>query len=144
MDKDVVLFGASQVVLVVKNLPASRGDVTDVGSILRSGRFSGGGHGDPLQHSCLGNPMDRGALQSTVHGVAKSQTCLSDWACVHMYKRIPLNHKKEWNNAICSNMDACRECHSEWTQKREKLYDIAYIRLPGEILTTSDMQMISL
>ena len=96
MDKDVVLFGASQVVLVVKNLPASRGDVTDVGSILRSGRFPGGGHGDPLQHSCLGNPMDRGALQSTVHSVAQNQTHLKQLSrhahTGHIYKGLLLSH----------------------------------------------------
>ena len=44
----------------------------------RLGRSPGGGHGNPLQDSCLENPMDRGAWQATVHGVAKSQTRLSD------------------------------------------------------------------
>ena len=44
------------------------------GSIPGSGRFPGGGHGDPLQYSSLGNPMDRGAWWATVHGVAKRQT----------------------------------------------------------------------
>ena len=48
-------------VLVVKNLPANAGDIKDVGSIPRSGRFPGGGHGNPLQYSCLENPMDRRA-----------------------------------------------------------------------------------
>ena len=52
---------ASQVVLVVKNLPANVGDVRDVSSIPGSGRSPGGGHGHPLQYSCLENPMDRGA-----------------------------------------------------------------------------------
>ena len=46
----------------------------DPGSIPGSGRSPGEGNGDPLQHSCLENPMDRGAWQATVHGVAKSQT----------------------------------------------------------------------
>ena len=41
---------------------------------LSSGRYPGGGNGSPLQYSCLGNPMDRGAWQATAHGVAKSQT----------------------------------------------------------------------
>ena len=58
---------------VVKNPPAHTGDVRDVGSIPGSGRFPGGGHGNPLQYSCLENPMDRGAWQATAHGVAKSQ-----------------------------------------------------------------------
>ena len=49
----------------------------DAGSIPGSGRSPGGGNGNPLQYSCLGNPMDRGAWRATVHGVAKDQTRLS-------------------------------------------------------------------
>ena len=49
------------VALVVKNLPANAGDMRNTGSIPESGRSPGGGHGNPLQHSCLGNPMGRGA-----------------------------------------------------------------------------------
>ena len=45
---------------MVKNLPADAGDITDVGLILGSGRSPGGGHGNPLQNSCLENPIDRG------------------------------------------------------------------------------------
>ena len=59
-------FRASQLALVVKNLPANTGDVRDVGSIPGLGRSPGGGNGNPLQYSCLGNPMDRGAWQVTV------------------------------------------------------------------------------
>ena len=66
---------ASQVAQGVKNLPANAGDS---GSIRWSGRFLGEGNGHPLQYSCLGNPMDRGAGWATVHGVEKSQTRLSD------------------------------------------------------------------
>ena len=58
----------------VKNLPANAGDVRDMGWIPGLGRSPGGGHGNPLQDSCLENPMDRGAWQATVHRVAKSQT----------------------------------------------------------------------
>ena len=65
---------ASQVVLVVKNLPANAGDIRDACSIPESGRFPGAGHGNPLQYCCLENPMDKGAWQDTVHGVSKSQT----------------------------------------------------------------------
>ena len=53
--------GASQVVLVVKNPPANAGDVRNVSSTPGLGRSPGGGHGNPLQYSCLQNPMDRGA-----------------------------------------------------------------------------------
>ena len=60
--------------LVVKNLPASAGDIRDVGSIPVSGRSPGGGRGNPLQYSYLENFMDRGVWWATVHGVAKSQS----------------------------------------------------------------------
>ena len=73
----VILFlpesevSAFQGALVVKNLPANAGDVRDVGSIPQSRRSSGGGHGHPLQYSCLENPVDRGAWRDTVHGVTE-------------------------------------------------------------------------
>ena len=67
---------ASQVALVVKNLPASAGDGRNMGSIPGSGRSPGEGNGDPLEYSCLENSKDRGAWQATVHRVAKSQTRL--------------------------------------------------------------------
>ena len=76
---------ASQVALVVKNLPANAGDVRDVGSIPRSGRFPGVGNGSPLQYSCLENPMDRGAWWVIVHGVLKSGTQLSMRARTHTH-----------------------------------------------------------
>ena len=57
---------------VVKNLSANTGNTGDAGSIPGSGRSPGGGHGNPLQYSCLENPMDTGAWWATVHGVAKS------------------------------------------------------------------------
>ena len=60
--------------LVVKNLPASVGDIKDVGSIPGSERSPGGGHGNPFQYSCLENPMDREAWWAAVHKVAQSQT----------------------------------------------------------------------
>ena len=56
---------------VVKNPPTNAGDT---GLIPRSGRFPEGGDGNPLQYSCLENPMDRGAWRATVPGVAKSRT----------------------------------------------------------------------
>ena len=61
-----------QVVLVVKNPPANGGDMRDVGSVSGFGRSPGGGHGNPLQYSCLENPMDRGAWWATIHRVAES------------------------------------------------------------------------
>ena len=55
------------------------GDIGDPGSIPGSGRSPGGRHGNPLQYSCLENPMDRGAWQAIVHGVTESQTRLNTW-----------------------------------------------------------------
>ena len=57
-----------------KNRPANSGDTGDAALIPGLGRSPGGGNGNLLQYSWLGNPMDRGAWQATVHGVAKSQT----------------------------------------------------------------------
>ena len=69
-------IGPPQVVLVVKNLPANVEVIGDTGSMPGLGRSPGGGHGNPLQYSCLENPMDRGAWQATVHRAAKSWTRL--------------------------------------------------------------------
>ena len=60
---------------MVKNPPANAGNIC---SIPGSGKSPGERNGNPLQYSCLGNPMDTGAWQATVHGVTKSQTQLSD------------------------------------------------------------------
>ena len=57
---------------VLKNPPASSGDIRDRGLIPESGRSPGGGRGNPLQYSCLENPVDRGAWQAAVHRVTKS------------------------------------------------------------------------
>ena len=59
---------------MVKNLPANARDIRDTGSTPGSGRSPGEGNGNPLQDSCLENPVDRGAWGVTVHGVTKSQT----------------------------------------------------------------------
>ena len=59
-----------------KELPANAGDRRDVDLIPELGRSPGGGHGNPLQYSCLENPMDREARWATVHGVAESWTRL--------------------------------------------------------------------
>ena len=70
---------------MIKNLPANAGDFTDVGLTPGSGRSPGGGHGTPLQHSCLGNPTERGARQATVHSVKQGWTRL----------KRPNTHKRE-------------------------------------------------
>ena len=71
---------------LVKNPPASAGDIRDVSSISGSERCPGGENGNPLQYSCLENYMDRRAWQATVHGVAKSWTRLDDGAQLVLHK----------------------------------------------------------
>jgi len=70
----VDILWASQAMQWYKNPPANAGDIRDMGSIPGSGRSPGGGNDNPLQYSCLENPMDRGASWAIVHGVPKSQT----------------------------------------------------------------------
>ena len=69
-----VNHSVSQVTLVVKNPPANTTDVRNAGSLPGSGKSPGEGNGNPLQSSCLENPVDRGAWRATVHGVAESDT----------------------------------------------------------------------
>ena len=65
---------------MVKNMPANEGDIREASSIPGSGRLPGGGHGNPLQYSCLENPMDRGDWQAAVHRVAQSWTQLKQFS----------------------------------------------------------------
>ena len=67
---------------MVKNPPAKAGDIKDAGLISGLGRCPEGGHGNPLQDSCLENHMDRGAWWAAVHGVAKSWICLKQLSTV--------------------------------------------------------------
>ena len=81
---------------VVKNPPASAGDIRDMGSVPGSGRSPGEGNGSPLQDSCLGNPMDRGAWWATVHRVAKSQT----WLSMHSFSgSFPLKNSARYSKS---------------------------------------------
>ena len=77
--------GASQVALVIKSPPAHAGDAVLIPGL---GRSPGEGNGNPLQYSCLENPMDRGAWWATVHGITKSWTWLK-WLSAHAYQ---VNH----------------------------------------------------
>ena len=70
---------------MVKNLPAN---TWTVGLIPGSGKAPEEGNSNPLQYSCLGNPMDRGALWTTVHGVSKSCTQLSDYTTTRFSVRV--------------------------------------------------------
>ena len=85
---------AFQVMLMVKNLPASAADIREAGSIPGLGRSLGGRHGNPLQYSCLKNPMDRGAWRDTIHGVEESQThtCTHTHTHTHTHMLMPGNN----------------------------------------------------
>ena len=72
---------------MVKNPLANAGDAVHLGSTPGVESSPGGGHGNPLQSSCLENPMDRGAWQARVHGVAKSQTGLKQLS-THVCKKL--------------------------------------------------------
>ena len=90
--------------LVIKNLPANAGDVRDTGSIPGWERSPGGGYGNPLQYSCLENPMDRGALQVTVRGVEKSWTWLK-WLSTHVLSHSDssqLTFQHQWRRVLIS------------------------------------------
>ena len=81
----------SQAALVVKKTPANAGDL---GSIPGLGRSPGGGHGNPLQYSCLENPMGRGAWSTTVHRVTKSGTQLKQLSThTHTLQIVPPSHR---------------------------------------------------
>ena len=85
-------------VLVVKKIDLpTQGDIRNVGSIPGSGRSPGGGHGNPLQHSCLENPMDREAWWAIVHRVAKSWTRLNRLNA-HT-SMLLLNSKANWEQS---------------------------------------------
>ena len=81
---------ASQVVLVVKTPPPSAGDTGDVVSIPGSGRYSGGGHGNAPQYSCLENPEDRGSLWAMVHRAEKVGHNWSDIARMYTLREVNL------------------------------------------------------
>ena len=94
----------SQVAPVVNKPPANAGDKRNAGSIPGSGRSPGEGNGNPLQYSCLEDPMDRGASQATVYGVTKSWIRLSDFTffvtSMHKYKECTVKshqlYKPDW------------------------------------------------
>ena len=80
---------------VGKEFACNVGDIGDAGLIPGLGRFPGGGHGYPLQYSCMENPMDRGAWRAIVHGVSKSQTRLK-WLSTHICIYLVLKPSFSW------------------------------------------------
>ena len=73
---------------VVRNPPVNAGDVRDVGSVPGSGRSPGEGNGNPLQYSCLENPLDRGVWRVTVHGVPKCWIQLKQLSTQHAHENF--------------------------------------------------------
>ena len=117
---------ASQVGIVVWNPPVNAGDRRDADSTPGSKRVSGGGHGNPLQCSCLENPMDRGAWQATAHRVTKSQTRLkriSMHAWVFGKKTIEIN---------CLFITSYRECvtYHCWSWLLSSFSSVKLLHLP--------------
>ena len=84
-------------VLVLKNLPASAGDVRDVSSITGWGTHPGGGNGNPVQYSCQENPTDRGPWKAIVHGVAGSDITehLSTSKHIHNYIHTSIEQREK-------------------------------------------------
>ena len=101
---------------MVKNLPANAGDARDVGLIPGSRRSPGEGNGNPLQYSCLGNCMDRGAWWATVHRVAHSWTRLNNWAhtCIDIYMTLMLSAflSQFWCTLYFSSLQSKK--HTAW------------------------------
>ena len=92
---------------MVKNLPSNAGDARDDGSISGSGRSPGGGLGNPLQYSCLKNPMDRGDWQATVYRVTESDTTEATWHA-HFSSLVTICFKNG-----TSSLNFTRESHVE-------------------------------
>ena len=88
---------SSQVALVIKNPPANAGEAGDMGSIPGSGRFPGGRHGNPLQYSCLENPVQRGAWRATVRKVVRVRHSWRDLA------------RRQWAQHFCHPRSATGE-----------------------------------
>ena len=106
------MLWASQVVLVVKNPPANAGDMRVVGLISGLGRSPGGGHGNPLQYSCLENPMDRGDWWATAHSVPKSQARLER---LSMHTPMPYNHSLQSSSPCLGVCSSCQLFSAECT-----------------------------
>ena len=119
IERNTFLINTTQGALVIRNLPASAVDIRDTGSIPGSGRSLGEGNGNPLQHSCLENPMDRGAWRATVHGVAKSQMKLKRLSTHAQWQDSPVTllHKK--NHAKKRIYYVVAFTHNSRTSKQE-------------------------
>ena len=112
---------------MVKNLSASAGNVRDSGLMTGSGRFPGGVHGNPLQYSCLENPMDRAAWWATVHRVTKSQTRLRRLNRHNTMRKLK-NSAQRFNNRL----DQGKEKEKRINVLEERLVESIQIEEPKE------------
>ena len=121
-----VYLWASQVTSVVKNPPANAGDIREGGSFPELGRSPRRRHGNPLQYSCLENPMDRGAWWATVHGITKSRTWLKRLSThTHVYLCLPNRLRASWRlpnpilplSAVAPSAETC--IHPEYTRNEQ-------------------------
>ena len=94
-----------------KEPPATAGDIRDTSSIPGSGRSPGGGHGKPPQYSCLENPMDRGAWQATVHGVAVSDMTEAT-SHTHVFKKYTCSWRQTGANCCTPKPEGLRPPHA--------------------------------
>ena len=115
---------ASQVVLVVKNLPANTGDLRDVGSVPGLGRSPGERNGNPRQYSCLENPMGRGPWQATVHEVTK-ELDTTDWlnSNNNELSRVSLQGSLHKSHHSHPASPVTGHCPADWSQ-RSPLFQI--------------------
>ena len=97
---------------MVKDPLAKAGDIRDVCSISGSGRSPGGGHGNPLQSSCLETPMDRGAWWATVHSIAESDTNEVLLLLLLSLRKQARKRKVKFTKINCTNSENIKTCKS--------------------------------
>ena len=141
---------APQVAPVVKNLPANAGDIRDMGSIPASGRSPGGGHGNPLQYSCLENPMDRGGWWAIVHRFGENQTRLEQLS-MHAYtnNRVPrymkqtlteLKGETDSSTLIVGDFDTLISIMEKISYSQQKLdWKLTVAQITNSLLPNSDL-----
>ena len=130
-----VLFRASLMAQTVKRLPRNVGDL---GSVPGSGRSPGEGNGNPLQCSCLENPTDRGAWRSTVHGVAKSQTLLSDFPFT--FHTVFHSGQNKWNINQWQGVNLKQNIKEQVCKRR---FQLLHYRHPQCLLRSWESRLLS-
>ena len=120
----------------VKEFSWKAGDTGDEGLIPESGRPLGGGHGSPVQYSCLENSMDRGAWRATVHGVAKSWTWLKHWSGwahtqrLHTYPRLDFQRAFVYFPITMGFITWFKFLHLASTAKKKLLTESLGLKIP--------------